>query len=126
MLPTVLAVDDEVAVLRLIRQALKRAGYEVITARDGKEALALLERERPVLIISDVLMPGIGGLELVRLLKERKETRDIPVIMLTSLTQFRDMQRGYEFGALLYLTKPFTVEALQQAVADVLSGKDFE
>jgi CheY-like chemotaxis protein len=120
----VLVVDDEIAILRLIRLALRRMGLQVVTARDGVEALELVSKLQPTLIITDLLMPSIGGLELVRILKKDPKTAEIPVIVLTSMTSYHDMQRGYNLGAVLYLTKPFTLESLQEAVNKVLAAEE--
>ena len=120
----VLVVDDDIPILRIIRIALKRIGYEVLTARNGVEAVKVLEKEKPALIITDVLMPQIGGFELLNILKNNEQWKDIPVIVLTSLSKYGDIQRSYEKGADFYLSKPFKVETLIKAVRSVLQSKE--
>jgi two-component system alkaline phosphatase synthesis response regulator PhoP len=103
----ILSVDDERHIVRLIQVNLERAGYDVITAFDGVEALRKAEAERPDLIILDVMMPKMDGFEVLRHLQANPETRDIPVIMLTAKAQDVDVFRGWASGASAYLTKPF-------------------
>ena len=116
----ILAVDDEPSIVRLIQVSLTREGHDVITASDGREALAKAEAERPDLILMDVMMPYVDGFEAIRLLKEKAETRDIPVILLTAKRHDADMIRGIESGAASYLTKPFSPNALVALVSEIL------
>jgi two-component system, OmpR family, alkaline phosphatase synthesis response regulator PhoP len=107
MAKKVLAVDDEPNIIRLIRVNLERAGYEVISAGDGREALKKLAAERPDLVILDVRMPYMNGLETLKEIRSNPATRALPVIMLTAKAQDQDVFRGYSHGADVYLTKPF-------------------
>lgn len=120
----ILAVDDEPSIVRLIQVSLTREGHDVITASDGREALAKAEAERPDLILMDVMMPYVDGFEAIRLLKEKAETRDIPVILLTAKRHDADMIRGIESGAASYLTKPFSPNALVALVSEILGNGD--
>ncbi len=104
----ILVVDDEKPIVRLVQVNLEHAGYEVITAYDGKEALEKVAQEKPDLIVLDVMMPQMDGFEVMQRLQANPETRDIPVIMLTAKAQDADVFRGWQAGVTLYLTKPFS------------------
>jgi len=103
----ILVVDDEKHIVRLVQVNLERAGYEVITAYDGDEALKKVKEERPDLIVLDVMMPKMDGFEVMKHLKADPTTRDIPVIMLTAKAQDTDVFKGWQSGVDCYLTKPF-------------------
>jgi two-component system alkaline phosphatase synthesis response regulator PhoP len=125
MAKKILAVDDEKHIVRLIQVNLERAGYEVVTAGDGKEALEKVKSENPDMIVLDVMMPYMDGFEVLRTLKADQATRDIPVIMLTAKAQDADVFRGWQSGVDSYLTKPFNpmellsfVERIFQSVAE--------
>jgi two-component system alkaline phosphatase synthesis response regulator PhoP/two-component system response regulator VicR len=104
----ILVVDDERPIVRLVQVNLEHAGYEVVAAYDGKEALEKVEQEKPDLIILDVMMPQMDGFEVMQRLQANPKTRDIPVIMLTAKAQDADVFRGWQSGVTLYLTKPFS------------------
>lgn len=103
----ILVVDDEKHIVRLVQVNLERAGYEVVTAYDGEEALQKVKQERPDLIVLDVMMPKMDGFEVMKHLKADPETKEIPVIMLTAKAQDADVFRGWKAGVDCYLTKPF-------------------
>jgi two-component system alkaline phosphatase synthesis response regulator PhoP len=103
----ILAVDDEKHIVRLVQITLAKEGYEIVTAHNGREALEQVESEKPDLVIMDVMMPEMDGLEALASLKGNTETANIPVIMLTAKAQDTDVFRGWQTGADLYLTKPF-------------------
>jgi len=103
----ILAVDDERHIVRLVQVTLERAGYQVVPAFDGKEALKKVDAERPDLIVLDVMMPYMDGFEVLKQLKQNLATKDIPVIMLTAKAQDADVFRGWASGVDCYLTKPF-------------------
>lgn len=103
----ILAVDDERHIVRLVEVNLQRAGYEVVTAYDGKEALDKVKSEKPDLVVLDVMMPYMDGFEVLKNLKADPETAEIPVIMLTAKAQDADVFRGWQSGVDCYLTKPF-------------------
>jgi len=109
---TILAVDDEVHILELISFNLKAAGYHVVTALTGEEALKRCEVERPSLVLLDIMLPGIDGLEVCRRLKGDRMTSNIPIIMLTARGDEVDKILGLELGADDYITKPFSVREL--------------
>ncbi|MBE9566470.1 MAG: response regulator [Proteobacteria bacterium] len=120
----ILAVDDERHIVRLIQVNLERAGYQVITAFDGPEALKKVESDKPDLVVLDVMMPKMDGFEVLKRLQANPETRDIPVIMLTAKAQDADVFRGWSSGVSAYLTKPFNPLELITFVKRIFSGHD--
>jgi len=102
----ILVVDDEAAMLQTLRYNLERSGYTVCTASDGRGAVALAEREQPDLIVLDVMLPGLDGIEVCR---EIRKTSSVPIIMLTAKDQEIDKVLALELGADDYVTKPFAL-----------------
>jgi DNA-binding response OmpR family regulator len=113
----ILVVDDEPKVARLARDYLEKNGFRVTTAADGQSALAIARREKPDLVILDLMLPNIDGREVCRIL--RRES-DVPIIMLTALSEEIDQVTGLEIGADDYITKPFSVRALVARVRALL------
>lgn len=107
MAKKILAVDDEKHIVRLIQVNLERAGYEVMTANDGQQALDLVAQETPDLIVLDWMMPQLNGMETLKRLKANDATAEIPVIMLTAKSNDADVFKGWQSGVDCYLTKPF-------------------
>jgi two-component system alkaline phosphatase synthesis response regulator PhoP len=122
----ILAVDDERHIARLIQVNLERAGYEVVTAYDGAEALAKLKVERPDMIILDVMMPHMNGMEALKHIRANPATRKLPVIMLTAKAQDQDVFQGYSQGVDIYLTKPFNPIELLTFVKRLFSEMEEE
>jgi CheY-like chemotaxis protein len=108
MPPKILIVDDEPHMLRVTELSLKRGGFQLITGRNGFDAIDLATREQPALIVMDVLMPEKDGLQALRELKQLPETKNIPVIMLTARGHIMTRQDAEQSGAALFLTKPFS------------------
>jgi len=117
MTPLILVVDDEPRVARLARDYLEKNGFRVLTAADGQSALTTARREKPDLIILDLMLPQIDGREVCRIL--RRES-DVPIIMLTALSEEIDQVTGLEIGADDYITKPFSIRALVARVRALL------
>jgi DNA-binding response OmpR family regulator len=115
----VLVVDDDPIIVKLLQVNFEMEGYQVISAADGKEGLARAQGSRPDLIILDVMMPGIGGLELARTLKSGAETHNIPIILLSAKAQASDVAAGREIAD-EYITKPFDPLELLDRVAGFL------
>jgi DNA-binding response OmpR family regulator len=120
----ILVVEDEADLASLVEVNLELAGHRVSIARDGAEGLTVARREHPDLILLDVMMPILDGWQVLRSLKEDAELQDIPVVMLTALTEERDLIRGHLQGAVRYLTKPFEMRMLLRAVEDGLREPD--
>jgi len=118
----IIVVDDELDILEFVQVSLEADGFEVIIASSGKEALAKIKRELPDLILLDLMMPQMDGYEVMNLLKADKETRNIPIIMLTALAQVDDKVKGLSTGADDYITKPFDLKELTARVNAVLKG----
>lgn len=106
-LPLVLVVDDTPGNLQVVAEVLEQNGFEAALAADGALALEFAARERPDLILLDVLMPGLDGLEVCRRLKASEKTRSIPVIFLTALAECEQVVQGFDAGGVDYVSKPF-------------------
>ncbi len=124
MAKRILAVDDEKHILRLVQINLEKAGYLVVTASNGREALEAVAQERPDLIVMDVMMPEMDGLEALQKLKSDEVTATIPVVMLTAKAQDADVFQGWQSGADLYLTKPFNPIELLTFVKRILESQN--
>lgn len=120
----ILAVDDEKHIVRLVQVNLERAGYEVVTANDGKEALQKVQEEKPDLVVLDVMMPYMDGFEVLQNLRRNPSTREIPVIMLTAKAQDADVFKGWQSGVDCYLTKPFNPMELLSFVKRIFDSMD--
>jgi DNA-binding response OmpR family regulator len=121
--PLVLVADDEEDIRALVAFRLRRAGYDVITAADGAEALTLATTRLPDLIVLDMMMPKATGLEVTRSLRGQDSTKDIPVILLTARAQEADVASGFEAGADDYVKKPFSPKDLQSRVQTLLERR---
>jgi len=119
----ILVVDDEEDILELLRFNLLREGYNVSCAASGEEALRLAQSEIPDLLVQDLMLPGIDGLEVTKILKNDSRTRDIPIVMLTAKGEEADIVTGLELGADDYITKPFSPRVLVARVRAVLRRK---
>ncbi len=114
--------DDDPDIRHLVAYALIDEGHQVTTANDGTEAIELLQRELPDLLVLDVMMPGIDGFEVLRQM-QNKDLRDrTRVLMLTAKNSERDWEQGYELGADRYMTKPFDPDELVAAVRELLAA----
>ena len=120
----ILVVDDEPDAIELIRFNLKASGYEVLTAEDGKEALAKARKFSPDMILLDLMLPEIDGLEVCKILRRDPATASLPIIMLTAKASEIDRVLGLEFGADDYVTKPFSPRELMLRVRNLLKRKE--
>jgi DNA-binding response OmpR family regulator len=118
---SVLVVDDDPVILRLLQVNFDLEGIEVVTAVDGEEGLKLAQSNPPDLVISDIMMPKVNGLELLAALRSSPDTASLPVILLSAKAQVADVQRGLELGADDYVTKPFDPLELIDRVYKVLA-----
>jgi two-component system alkaline phosphatase synthesis response regulator PhoP len=117
---TILVVDDEPGIVQIARDYLDRAGFRVVTAGDGASALRLARAERPSLLVLDLMLPGMDGLDVTRALRQDPATRKLPIIMLTARVEEADRLIGLELGADDYITKPFSPRELVARVRAVL------
>ena len=112
----VLVVDDSTTVRKFVAASLNMKGFRVVTAADGVEALERMPAEKFDLIITDLNMPDMDGFEFIRTLRETPEYRDIPIIVLSSMTDLKNKDYALELGALSFLEKPLSTEAIQREV----------
>jgi two-component system phosphate regulon response regulator PhoB len=121
---TILIVDDEEDIIELVRLNLIREGYKTLTCTTGEKALQIAESKRPDLVILDLMLPGIDGMEVCRQLKANPSTRQIPVLMLTAKGEEADVVAGLELGASDYVTKPFSGKILAARVRRLLRDQE--
>ncbi|NLX08600.1 MAG: response regulator [Chloroflexi bacterium] len=117
----ILVVDDEIGALTLIGIMLERGGFEVLKAKDAKQALAVLEIEAPDLIILDVMMPEMNGIELCTLLRQRPDTQELPILILSARGDAKSVMSGMDAGATDYLPKPILHHDLVAKVRSMLN-----
>jgi len=117
----ILIVDDEKELVKLVTFNLTIAGYEALSANNGIEALEICESEKPALIILDIMLPRIDGWEVCRRLKQNSKTSNIPIIMLSALSEVDDKLKGFDLGTDDYVTKPFSPRELVVRVKRVLA-----
>lgn len=117
----ILVVDDEIGALTLIGIMLDRGGFEVMKAKDATQGLNTLEKDTPDMIILDVMMPGIDGIELCRMLRQRSQTANTPVLILSARGDAESVMRGMDAGATDYLPKPILHHDLVAKVRQMLN-----
>ena len=122
----ILVVDDEEDLLELVRYTLSKEGHSITCVDTGEKAVDSVQRKLPDLIVLDLMLPGIDGLEVCRRLKRDSKTRDVPIIMLTAKSEERDVITGLDGGADDYITKPFSPRVLLARVKSLLRRKDVE
>jgi len=123
--PKILVVDDEPFILRSLAFVLKKAGYTVLSATDGEEALEILQQgDRPQIMFLDVMMPKKNGFEVCQFVKSHPHLRDIYVILLTAKGQESDKEKGLAAGADDYITKPFSPSKLLEKLDQILKSKN--
>jgi len=113
---TIMVVDDNPDIITIVKTILEGKGYSVFSASSGAELLNMLKVQNPDLIILDIMMPEMDGLEVLSRLKAMSETAKIPVILLTAKVQYEDVLGGYKLGADYYITKPFTSTQLVNGI----------
>ena len=116
-------VDDDPVILKLLEVNFDMEGFAVLIAHDGAEGISVARRERPDLIVSDIMMPNMSGIELVADLKGDPDTSDIPIILLSAKAQHADVRTGLDAGADDYVTKPFEPLDLVDRVNRLLAAK---
>jgi len=116
----ILVIDDDTSINELIKVNLELGGYKAIQAYDGIKGFALAKQELPSLIILDVMMPEVDGFTVAKRVRENPSTKDVPIIMLTALSQLNDKANGFNIGVDDYLVKPFEIEELLMRVKALL------
>jgi len=119
----VLVADDDDDILLLVATRLRRDGFEVITARNGEEALALARERQPVIAVLDIGMPKLDGLEVLQRIRADQTLKDMLVLLLTAKAQESDVRRGYEVGADAYVRKPFSPADLSARVQELIDDR---
>ena len=118
----VLIADDEPSIVAAVEFLLRREGYDVRVARDGEEALKLVEASTPDLVLLDVMMPGKSGYEVCARLRERPEWRDLKIIMLSAKGRDAEVTKGLSLGADVYVTKPFSTRDLMAKIQGLIES----
>ena len=124
MSKTILVVDDNFDITEITKTILISKGYDVRVAYSGRDALAQIHANPPALVILDVMMPDMSGLEVVEQIKDHQITATIPVIMCTAKAQDSDFLEGYRCGADYYITKPFTAQQLLYGINLLLGDRE--
>jgi CheY-like chemotaxis protein len=124
MTATILIIDDEIHIRRLTARVLEMAGYHIIEAASGLQALRLIQETQPDVITCDIAMPGMSGFEVLEAIKSQPATAEIPIIMLTAIGQEKDTARAMELGAADYITKPFSSTNLIQTIECQLGERE--
>ncbi|HMU72136.1 MAG TPA: response regulator [Ferruginibacter sp.] len=119
----VLIVDDDPYILMSLEFLMKKNGYDVMIARNGTEALDLLGRQLPELVLLDIMMPDVDGYEICRHIKKTEKLKHIHVAFMSAKTKEADIQKGYDLGASLYITKPFSTRELIKQVKELIGNK---
>lgn len=119
-LKKILIVDDEIDVVEVIEMLLKSESYEVLKAYDGKEALGILEEETPDLVILDIMMPEIDGVEVCRRMRKLDKMSDIPIIMFSAKLSAQDKKNSFDAGADGFITKPFNARGFISGIKTYL------
>jgi len=119
---TILVVDDEKALRIGVAAVVRAAGFQAVEAASGEEALELVRRRKPALIVLDVMMPGISGLEVCRILRDDPETSGIKIIILSAKGQIREQEEGLKAGADHYISKPFDYKELIETFKELLGS----
>ncbi|MFL1456496.1 response regulator transcription factor [Marinobacter sp. GN3S48] len=123
MSKTVLIADDEPNIVISLEFLLKQAGYRVVVAHDGQEALEAIQRETPDLVLLDVMLPRLSGFDVCQKIRENPDWRDMRVLMLTAKGREVEVSKGLALGADAYITKPFSTQELLAEIESHLGGQ---
>ena len=123
---TILIVDDEEDIIELIKYNLKNEGYTILTALSGEQAINMTDQFSPDLIVLDLMLPGINGLEVATYLRNNEKSQDIPIVMLTAKGEEADIVAGLELGANDYISKPFSPKVLVARIRAILRRRTKE
>jgi CheY-like chemotaxis protein len=121
--PLILIADDEDDIKMILGMYLETCGFRVLTAYDGLDAIERIKESKPDLILMDIMMPVLDGVEVTRQIKATEETRDIPIVMLTAAAQSEMVERALKAGAEEYIAKPFEPDRVKEIIDRILSRK---
>jgi len=117
----ILVVDDDPYILMSLEFLMKKNGFDVMVARNGTEALEILEKQIPNIILLDIMMPDVDGYEICRHIKKSAKLKHIKVVFMSAKSKEPDIKKGYDLGASLYITKPFSTRELVKQVKELLN-----
>jgi len=120
VLKKVLVVDDDPYILMSLEFLMKKNGYDVMVARNGTEALDLVEKQLPNIVLLDIMMPDVDGYEICRHIKKTPKLKHTKVVFMSAKTKEADIQKGYDLGAALYITKPFSTRELTKQINELM------
>jgi len=116
----ILVVDDDPYILMSLEFLMKKNGFDVMVARNGTEALEILESQLPHIVLLDIMMPDVDGYEICRHIKKSPKLKNIKVVFMSAKSKELDIKKGYDMGASLYITKPFSTRELVKQVKELL------
>ncbi len=121
---SILIVEDDENIQQLVGYNLAKAGFHILYAENGEQALATVKREQPDMLVLDLMLPGLNGFEVCRILRKDPQTRSLPIIMLTAKSEENDVSAGLDLGADDYITKPFSPRILVSRIKAALRRRD--
>lgn len=121
-LKKILVVDDDPYILMSLEFLMKKNGYDVMVARNGTEALELVEKQIPHMVLLDIMMPDVDGYEICRHIKNSKKLQGAKVVFMSAKTKEVDIKKGYDLGASLYITKPFSTREMIKQINELMNN----
>lgn len=118
----ILVVDDDPYILMSLEFLMKKNGFDVMVARNGREALELVEKQVPHIVLLDIMMPDVDGYAICKHIKSSKKLKDARVVFMSAKSKESDIQKGYDLGASLYVTKPFSTRQLLKQVQELIAS----
>jgi len=119
-LKKILVVDDDPYILMSLEFLMKKNGYDVMVARNGTEALDIVEKQLPDLVLLDIMMPDVDGYEICKHIKGSKKLKDAKVVFMSAKSKEADIKKGYDLGASLYITKPFSTREMMKQIKELI------
>lgn len=120
--PKILVVDDDPYILMSLEFLMRKNGFDVSVARNGKEALDLLKEQIPVIVLLDIMMPDVDGYEICRVIKSSEKLKEIKVVFMSAKSKEADIKKGLDLGAALYIKKPFSTRDLIAQIKSLVAG----
>lgn len=120
-LKKILVVDDDPYILMSLEFLMKKNGYDVMVARNGTEALDIVEKQLPHLVLLDIMMPDVDGYEICKHIKASKKLKDAKVVFMSAKSKEADIKKGYDLGASLYITKPFSTREMMKQIKELIA-----